>query len=115
MNRKEWASLLSRFPPGLSGAEISRKIKQYPQLVNYWLKKLRYQSVDGRAHPKPEKFNSLRRVNVADIDWSEPSNQILATRHGVSRERIRQLRKQVLTPEMLNKVVDELMVKQAAE
>jgi hypothetical protein len=49
------------------------------------------------------------------IDWTEPSNQVLATLHGVSRERIRQLRKRVLTPEMLNKVVDELMVKQAAE
>jgi len=92
MNRKEWSSLIAKFPPGLSGAEISRKVKQCPQLVNYWIKLLRYPTVDGRKHPSPEKFNSIRRVK-GQIDWSEPCNQVLATRHGVSRERIRQLRK----------------------
>jgi hypothetical protein len=92
MNRKEWASLIAKCPPGLSGAEIARSIKQQPQLVAYWLKKLGYQSVDGRLHPKPEKFNTIRRVK-GQIDWTEPSNQVLATLHGVSRERIRQLRK----------------------
>jgi N-acetyl-gamma-glutamylphosphate reductase len=94
MNRKEWSSLLAQFPPGLSGAEIARRIKQQPQLVAYWLKKLRYESVDGRAHPKAEKFNKIRRVK-GQIDWSESSNQVLATRHGVSRERIRQLRQRI--------------------
>lgn len=95
MNRKEWSSLLAKFPPGLSGAEIARRIKQQPQLVAYWLKKLRYESVDGRAHPKPEKFRKIRRVNPSEVDWSEPNNQLLAKRHGVSRERIRQLRQRI--------------------
>ena len=95
MNRKEWSSLLAQFPPGLSVAEIGRRIKQSPQLTAYWIKKLKYQAVDGRLHPKPEKFNKIRRVNPADIDWSEPGNQVLATRHGVSRERIRQVRQRI--------------------
>lgn len=99
MNRKEWTSIFSKFPPGLSGAEIARRIKQPPQLTAYWIKRLSYRTVDGRAHPKPEKFNSIRRVNQAAIDWTEPNNQVLATRHGVSRERIRQLRKRKGTNE----------------
>jgi hypothetical protein len=93
MNRKDWQALISKFPPGLSGAEIARQVRQPPALTLYWLKRLDYRSVDGRLHPKPEKFRNVRRVDFDSVDWSEPNNQVLATRHGVSRERIRQLRK----------------------
>ena len=96
MNRKEWASLIAKYPPGLSGAEIARQIEQSPQLTAYWLKKLGYQSVDGRLHPNPEKFNGIRRVNQEEINWSELNNAVLAKRHGISRERIRQLRLKTL-------------------
>lgn len=95
MNRTEWLETLKKLPGGLSGAEIARRVKQCPQVVSYWTRKLGYKGIDGRANPKPEKFDSIRRVNVSQIDWSESNNAILAKRHGISRERVRQLRQRI--------------------
>ncbi len=92
MNRREWSTLFAKYPPGLSGAELARQVKQHPQVVAYWIKRLKYQSVDGRKSPPAEKFSKLRKVNSDDIDFSESNNAILARRHGVSRNRIWQLR-----------------------
>lgn len=92
MKRKEWTELFVGQPPGLSVAELARRFKLCPQNVGYWAKKLGYTSVDGRKNPNPTKFASMRKCNLAAIDWSKPNCEI-AKEHGISRQRVHQLRK----------------------
>lgn len=94
MKRKQWKELLAQQPLGLSGSELARRLNKSAPLVIYWSKKLNHRTVDGRKHPKPEKFDGIRKVRISDIDWSQ-TNQVIAAKHGVRRQRIWQLRQKV--------------------
>lgn len=94
MKRKQWRELLSQQPHGLSGAELARRINKSNALTIYWANKLKCRIIDGRKHPKPEKFDSIRKVHIKDIDWSQ-TNQAIASKHGIARQRVWQLRQRV--------------------
>lgn len=94
MKRREWKELLAKQPRGLSGSDLARRVKQSPSLVIFWAKKLNHRVIDGRKHPKPEKFDGIRKVKPEDVDWSQ-SNSAISKKHGVSRQRVWHLRQSV--------------------
>lgn len=80
--------------------EVGRYLElPYPS-VFYWSKKLGYRPADGRTRCWPERRRlNLRRFDHSAVDWLQP-NILLARRHKVSRERIRQLRNQLGQPKV---------------
>lgn len=96
MKQHEWQTVLSQCPPGLSSSAVARQVGKPPQQTRYWLKKLNYQGVDGRKFPNPHQFDNRRKCIVSEMDWTIMNNAELARKHGISRERVRQLRKKVV-------------------
>ena len=92
MIRADWVVRFSTLPPGLSIVQIARKIGCNYNTARLWVRKLNHPFHDGRVGAWPAARRLQRaKFNPALADWSLP-NVVLARNHGVSRERIRQLR-----------------------
>lgn len=99
-SRLSWKLLVSTLPPGLTIAEASRRLRR-----PYWgtleaIHRYGYEYSDGRrfrwsdsrlARKRGYRFNPLK------ADWSK-SNIALAKRFGVSRERVRIVRRNLGLP-----------------
>ena len=94
MKRTAWQQIIGAAHPGLSIAALARAVNQPYGNVRYWAPKLGYVTADGRDHPHPDKFKNIRRVNTSNFDWTQ-SNPELAKLHGISRQRVWQLRKNI--------------------
>ena len=92
MNRKHWIKLVNSLPPGLSQLDAARYLSRKGSTVRYWLLKLRYRNRDGRGHWPESRRREWRTIDPSAVDWKQP-NVAIAAKHGVSRERVRQLRR----------------------
>lgn len=91
MSRKDWQALIDSLPCNLSPRQAARFLKRPEGTVRYWIAKLGYRFADGRRKWSDERLCKARTFNYADIDWGMRDCQ-LAKKHGVTRERIRQIR-----------------------
>lgn len=93
MTETKWKSLLRSLPEKLSYAEAARRLKLPYQSVRLAIIRHQYLAMDGRRFGK----NGKRRIPVEEIDWTH-GNADIARGFGVSRERIRVIRKQLGIP-----------------
>lgn len=95
MKRARWKQFVDRLPAGLSQSAAARYLDVKPTTLRYWLLQLGYRFRDGRALSWTETRRRKRMTLFAkDVDWSQP-NIAIARQHNVSRERVRQVRKQL--------------------
>jgi hypothetical protein len=92
MNRKHWVKLVRSIPPGMSQLDAARYLNRKGSTVRYWLLKLKYRDSDGRRHWPERRKEKFRTINPHAVDWKQ-TNVAIAKQHGVSRERVRQLRR----------------------
>jgi len=92
---QRWHDIIQRLPPGLSLSQAARRLRRKYSATRHWLLRLDYPFTDGRqASWTPARHRRTRSFNWEQADWSKP-NVLLARQHGVSRERIRQVRERL--------------------
>lgn len=84
---------IKQLPPGLTGTEVARRLAVPYHQALVAIQKHRYRMTDGRKFSQ----NAKRKLDPEKADWSKP-NYILAEEFGVSRERVRVLRKRLKMP-----------------
>ena len=94
-NRKDWEMRIASLPPGLTQWAAAKRLKRSPDTVRGWLLKLGYPYTDGRTCIWDEgRPNRKRKLPFKVVEWSLP-NVVIARAHGVSRERVRQVRERL--------------------
>lgn len=93
MKRHQWEPIIAGLPLGLTAPECAAKLGHPIPVVRFWLKKLGYSAADSRKQPKSEAWKAkIRKADPSKFDWSL-KNHLIGQAHGISRERVRQLRK----------------------
>lgn len=72
--------------------DLALAIHQKLGTARAWAIKVGYKYSDGRSVWSENRLRSARTFNYGAIDWTLP-NVDIARRHGISRERVRQIRK----------------------
>lgn len=78
-------------PKGLPLRDLAVAINQKLCTARTWAIKAGYRYSDGRSCWATSRLRAARSFNYDAIDWTLP-NAELARRHGISRERVRQIR-----------------------
>lgn len=82
-----WKPLIKSLPRGLSFTEVARRLRQPYQSTRYAIRRYGYRAVDGRKFQ-----NRMRKLIPEKVDWKK-RNVDIARELGVSRERVRVLRR----------------------
>ena len=90
MNLAALRAQFKTLPPRLTGRELQRRLGINYQSALHYSRKFRYRRSDGRTFAQRDK----RQLDPALVDWAQ-SNIAIARSNGVSRERVRALRKQL--------------------
>jgi hypothetical protein len=92
MKRNCWKELIESLPTGLTQPQAANRLRRAVGAVRYWIKQLGYKHADGRCIAWTEARKQARRkVSHSLIDWKQ-TNVAIAKQHGLSRERVRQIR-----------------------
>ena len=85
--------MLAKLPKRLTHGEVASRLGTDYQATRRAIKRFRYPALDGRKFWQ----NSTRSLDPARVNWKF-SNAAIARLHGVSRERVRQLREKLGKP-----------------
>ena len=86
--QRAWLGRLAQVEPGLKLGELAAMLGEPYATVQRWAAFLGYPIRDGRSERSS-------RVNWSSVDWRKP-NVAIARELGVSRERVRQVRREMI-------------------
>jgi len=89
MSRTIWKRIIAELPPNLTLAELCQRLDKKYQTVRRAMRVYGYACFDGRRFA----MIKYRKLKPEAVDWSLPNCEI-ARQFNVSRERVRQVRKQ---------------------
>jgi hypothetical protein len=93
MKETNYARALASLPAGLTAPEVAARLGVNTPQARILIGRHRYRAADGRTFSQ----HVTRKLNPDAVDWTQ-SNADIARQTGVSRERVRFLRKQLGLP-----------------
>lgn len=91
----KWRARVAKLPPGLTQYQAAKRLRGKTNAIRIWLLKFGYEFKDGRTLGWSKQRRKAQSKILPDkVDWTKSNIQIAKT-HGVSRERVRQIRERL--------------------
>jgi len=88
--KRDWIKAIQKLPPGLSYLQASKRLRAPYSSLRLAMIKCGYSGVDGRVRGQLKN----RKLQVEKVDWSQ-TNADIGRKYGVSRERVRFMRRRL--------------------